>query len=253
MKAGGVEAIHIAAQYLAAAGISFLDKKEDDSHNNIGFSVEHQYMTTRPLNDAGDHFALSLQDFSLRWINSSSTLNYSLNNREHHEILRWIHNVLKPLGLSGKYRYEFHYSLPYELTENFILEASPESLKKEIRLRSSAQLVLREVLQQHSMNSEIRIWPHHFDTGAYAELPEQQGLAIGMGMAIPDTVLDGYYFYLSGYHGNEKVDTRSFEPLTKGKWIFQEFQGAVMKADEVSEIEAQLFFREAIAAYQKRA
>ena len=34
------EQIHLAAQYLAAAGISFLEKRDDDSHTNLGFNIE---------------------------------------------------------------------------------------------------------------------------------------------------------------------------------------------------------------------
>ncbi|MGB5237541.1 MAG: hypothetical protein WBM43_01345 [Flavobacteriaceae bacterium] len=249
MKASGVEPIHIAAQYLAAAAISLLDSKKDDSHSNLGFSVEQQYMTTRALNDDGDHFALSLQDFSLRWISSSSTLDFSLNKHKHHEVLSWIYSVLKPLELSDQYRYEFHYSLPYELPENFLLEASAESLEKDISMRSLAQRVLSEVLQQHSMISEIRIWPHHFDTGAYAQLPNNSEISIGMGLAIPDSMVDDYYFYLSGYKGNKPIDTISFESLANGEWARGDFQGAVLAAGDISKEEALLFFQEGITSY----
>ena len=41
--------MHIAAQYLAAAGISILEKQPDDSHTNVGFSVEDRTLFTRPL------------------------------------------------------------------------------------------------------------------------------------------------------------------------------------------------------------
>jgi hypothetical protein len=32
--------LHIAAQYLAAANMSFLEKKADDSHTNLGFNTD---------------------------------------------------------------------------------------------------------------------------------------------------------------------------------------------------------------------
>lgn len=41
--------MHLAAQYLAAAGISFVAKEDDDSHTNLGFSAETGSMTTHPL------------------------------------------------------------------------------------------------------------------------------------------------------------------------------------------------------------
>lgn len=249
MNTAGVEPIHIAVQYLAAAGISFLDKKEDDSHTNLGFSVERQHIVTRPLNDAGDQLALRLPDFALLWINDSSITQYALNHRQHHEILSWIRSVLKPSGLADRYRYEFHYSLPYDVADNYMLETTAESLQKESKLRSLAQGVIRQVIQEYSMDSEIRIWPHHFDTGAYAQLPGNKNISIGMGLAIPDSVVDDHYFYLSGYRGNKPVDTISFESLTMGKWARKDFQGAVLAAGDISEENALLFFQQGIAAY----
>jgi hypothetical protein len=46
--------MYLLAQYLAAAGISFLEKKDDDSHSNLGFSIENSSMYSRPLNENGD-------------------------------------------------------------------------------------------------------------------------------------------------------------------------------------------------------
>ena len=45
--------MHIAAQYLAAAGISFLEKQPDDSHTNVGFSVEDRTLFSRSLLSSG--------------------------------------------------------------------------------------------------------------------------------------------------------------------------------------------------------
>ena len=38
--------MHLTAQYLAAAGISFVAKKDDDSHTNVGFSIEKTCIET---------------------------------------------------------------------------------------------------------------------------------------------------------------------------------------------------------------
>jgi hypothetical protein len=46
--------MHLASQYLAAAGLSFVKKQDDDSHTNLGFNTEKGIMYTRALSDNGD-------------------------------------------------------------------------------------------------------------------------------------------------------------------------------------------------------
>lgn len=57
--------MHLAAQYLAAAGISFVEKKADYSHTNLGWSIDKQRLETHPLSEKGDVLALNYNTFSL--------------------------------------------------------------------------------------------------------------------------------------------------------------------------------------------
>ena len=55
--------MHLAAQYLAAAGISFLEKKDDDSHTNLGFSIKDQCLYTHTLSRKRRRIRFRLQKF----------------------------------------------------------------------------------------------------------------------------------------------------------------------------------------------
>ena len=41
-----IQNLHLAAQYLAAGGISFIEKKSDDSHTNLAWNKTENRMTT---------------------------------------------------------------------------------------------------------------------------------------------------------------------------------------------------------------
>lgn len=250
MISDSVAPIHLAVQYLAAAGISFLDKKEDDSHTNLGYSKDLGQIYTRPLNDKGDRMLLDLNDFSLKWSSDNLQEEIKLNGRTHKEVLKWIGNITEKVGLKNAFKYQFHYELPYEIKDDYIFSVSSEIMARERHLRSITHNILGGILDAHGLKSEIRIWPHHFDSGAFAQLPGSNGVSIGLGLAIPDSISDGYYFYLSGYHGHDTVNTQSFGPLTNGYWSEKDFNGAILDAEGIAQDVAIKFFDEAISAYR---
>ncbi|MEM6380925.1 MAG: hypothetical protein AAF705_22325, partial [Bacteroidota bacterium] len=58
-----VKTFHIAAQYLTTVAISFLEKKDDDSHTNLGW--KNGGLHTHPLSSANCTLTLDYSSFSL--------------------------------------------------------------------------------------------------------------------------------------------------------------------------------------------
>ena len=83
--------------------------------------------------------------------------------------------------------------------------------------------------------AEVRIWPHHFDTGVYLESNPNVGL--GFGFAMEDSLVGQPYFYYSGNGLNEHViHYKDVRDLEVGKWIVsEEWKGAVLPLSDVSE------------------
>lgn len=251
MITGGIETIHLASQYLAAAAISFLAKRDDDSHTNLGFSKEEKRFLTWPLNNSDVLLALNLEQFSLEWIKDSETTSFMLDGESHNSVMDWLDQSSKNLGFQNPYRYDFHYSLPYTITSDFIFQVDQKSLEREMRLRSLAQAVLSQILEMHGLISDIRTWPHHFDTGIFSALPSKPTVALGIGLAIPDSLISDYYFYVSGYQGHKSLDTSAFSTLEKGLWRQKGFQGAVLPAGDLDVKIVLKFLNEAIDAYSE--
>ncbi|WP_297705196.1 hypothetical protein [uncultured Eudoraea sp.] len=243
--------MYLLAQYLAAAGISFLEKKDDDSHSNLGFSIENSSMYSRPLNENGDTLSVSYKKFSLEWNSNDVSTSLRLDGTTHAEILKWIEKIAAKAAIKVPYTYSFHYDFPYQIKDNFVFKLlDPKRLRELLNLRILAQSVLEAFLQDQNLNSEIRIWPHHFDTGAYAIFNDMTGDAIGLGLAVPDTVCRDHYLYISGYKGHEVIDTSGFKPLSLGSWGINGFNGAILPATEIDKNTGTAFLSEAFFQYK---
>ncbi|MDC6361275.1 MULTISPECIES: hypothetical protein [Flavobacteriaceae] len=245
-----IKQFHLAAQYLATASKSFLPHKKDDSHTNLGFSVADKSLLTWPLNTSGTQLGLNYGTFSLDW-KSSTTQSLSLKGKTHTEVVEWLSKMAEASELEKPYRYNLHYSLPYTMAEEEVFELYSNSEVEElIRLRSLAQKVLTTFLKDENLESEVRVWPHHFDTGAFAHLHDGSGKSVGLGLAIPDSMENDFYFYISGYRGNTQLRTWAFKPLAQGTWKNNGFNGAILPASDITEATTSAFFRQALKAYK---
>lgn len=241
--------VHFAAQYLAMAGKSFLEPKSDDSHTNIGFNTQTGCFETWTLNTIGVKLLLDLNVFSLKWdIGNSPEI--MLAGKSHTEVLHWLIRTSKGLGLNKPYQFGLHYDLPFSWNDNYTFEfTDKKALNEIIQLRKLANSTIENFLNSENLKSDIRVWPHHFDTGAFVVLNDGSGKSIGLGMAIPDSVVPDHYFYISGYKGHNGLDTSHFKKLSKGEWKNNGFKGAVLAVSNHTEKEILYFLEEAFSQY----
>lgn len=241
------EIMHITAQYLATAAISFLPKKEDDSHTNLGW-INHT-LETHPFEN-GDKLALNYENFSLEWIQSNGNKErLFLNKLKHKDIIHWIAQVSINNDIEKTYSYAMHYDLPYKKildTTRFEL-TNQNDLNQLIKNRDLAQHVISSILKSSNFKSSIRIWPHHFDTGTYVNVNDQ--LSIGIGMAIPDSLINDFYFYVSGYRGGDAIKIKSDINLTHGNYYHENWQGFALPLQGIDEAIASDFCQLAIDTY----
>ena len=244
-----IEQLHIAAQYLATAGISFVEAREDDSHTNLGWSIENHELTSHPLSKRGDILALNYDHFSLIWVTEGIRDELFLKQTSHREVINWIKKMVTSNGLDKKYQYNLHYELPYSFpTDDYEFESgSKEELRQMVKLMNLAQNSIQDVLEKQQLKSAVRVWPHHFDLGAYAQVNNEVG--IGFGMAIPDSAIDDFYFYVSGYKGHDALETKEFEPLIQGEWQTGDWKAATLKASGQDQNTVSNFLNEAIVAF----
>lgn len=245
-----IQPLHIAAQYLAAAGKSFTTAKEDDSHTNLGWANEYNEIRTWPLSKNGEQLALNYPSFSLVWIDQDTRAELSLAGKSHQHIVSWISDQAQKSGLDKEYEFKLHYELPYPFpNDDFKFgHVNLEEFSITTELIRLGYFTLKDALEDFGLESEIRVWPHHFDLGAYAFVNDE--LALGMGLAIPDDKIQDFYFYISAYKGEESVETKDFKELTYGQWQTAEWKAATLPVDRVDQLKLTQFFKESITAFK---
>ncbi|MDT0539412.1 hypothetical protein [Croceitalea sp. P059] len=241
---------HLASQYLAMAGKSFLEAKDDDSHTNLGFFKEDNTIRTWSLDNSGTYLAFSFDSFALQWGTDEAKVSFALKGKSHADIISWISKMAVASKIDKPYNYDLHYDLPFNQNDNYVFELSDkEILNNLLQLRILAQDVLKIFLNKQKLESDIRIWPHHLDTGAFFVLKDDSGKSIGMGMAIPDSLIDDHYFYISGYKGHNSLNPDNFSKLTHGEWKNNGFKGAILPSSNTTQKQALQFLDEAFHQY----
>ena len=175
-----------------------------------------------------------------------------LDGKSHGDIVKWMDEVTTALGRKKAYTYELHYELPYgKMTDGFVFSKPPQDeLDKMLDYRKIAQLALESVVEKMALSTTIRIWPHHFDSGGYETIDTGNPIGVGFGMAIPDSMIDDFYLYTSGYKDHEGIDTSEFDAITYGNWMNEGLKGAVLPMKNVDEAKAITFFNESIVKYR---
>jgi len=248
------ESLHLAAQYLATAAISFLPSRDDDSHTNLGRNEDEKRLETHDLDDEGLRLTLNYEEYSLDFVHPKSGIgaSYPLGGARHFDLKNWIEREAKFCGIEKDYSFDLHYSIPNLeiLTDDFKFPASDDQeLKKLIQLRWLSNKVLDMVVNSFDSATDIRIWPHHFDTGVLAYFDKSKEVSLGLGLAIPDDKVDDWYFYASGYHGSDSIQTNNFKPLKNGEWRSGDWNAAVLKASGASLPMVSSFFNEVVKTF----
>ena len=230
--------IHQLCQIIAKANRSFVSSAEDDSHTNlfydhIGGRIVGRWIDT----DLGKVLlALQLESFKFVWFDTKfkEIKSYSIKGKTTVEIETAIESDLGFFKLGTKdFRDDLHFEIvSYPFKDNAFEQFNVNGLQlwRGFRdLANSASMKLLGMLQQES---EIRIWPHHFDTGIYATVPNKVG--IGFGLAMEDEMAGSPYFYMSAYPVSGNINYEKAAKLSVGKWINNEgWKGAILTFDEL--------------------
>ena len=246
-----IEQLHIAAQYLSAIGINYINKQADDSHTNLGWDKEKMRLTTHTFGDQNYQLGLSFKTGQVEWIeNGVSTYYLDLTVSTHGSNLEWIGQLAEKHGL-GVYSYTFHYDLPYKkINEDHIFSFDRKDVDEISKRINQAHVVFENTLSKHNLKSPIRVWSHHFDLGIYTQLDNIGNLFMGAGLAIPDALEDDMYYYASGWKNGESVSTGEFSGLKNGRWR-KDWNGAILTSTGIDNETAETFYDEAISELMK--
>lgn len=246
--------IHQLSQILAKFGRSFAQENKDDSHTSIGFDYIGSQLWSRwaTINSRSLALALNLemQQFFIKNSNYQNIVSIDLIGKTQSETEKTIaaylnqhfaieaNDFLKPL----------HFEIPdYPIKNDPVKNWNIESVRQWLDYRNQANEACFYLANHLNKEAEIRIWPHHFDTGIYLELNKKIG--VGFGLAMADSMINKPYYYFSAYGLNgAKLNYSKMPKLSSGEWITGEhFNGAVLKLSKAKTPQVILFLKETTA------
>ena len=246
--------LHSLAQFIALSGTNWLPNRADDSHTNMVWNSDRHRLEGRPFDRDGQPIRLVIDTaaFSLQYIDQQGkpVASFMVENQTPNDATAWWQTLMHSWGI-GDLK-----GLNYRLEEPPVADDTPYTRPLGMagweHWRTLAHSALNALSEASGQASEIRIWPHHFDTGVYYSLPDSTGserAAIWAGYAIADAVSREPYFYLSGYNSQSAIDFTTAHPLTAGTWLATPaWQGAILPVSAVTGVEqVTQFLRESYA------
>jgi len=230
--------IHQICQVIAKVNRSLVPKKDDDSHTNLYYeSIEKRiYGRWFRQNDNKYILALDLVDFSFLLLadNKEIVKQFQIEGKTISEIEGDIEKSFNALDFPTEgLMKELHFEIPsYDFIDALWEKPDVVALDAWGAYRTLANEISMLLLGIAQTISEIRIWPHHFDTGIYCKV--KSNLGVGFGLAMQDEMANDSYFYMAAYPENFDIQ---YDNLPKGdnwKWIVNDnWKGAILGLKEL--------------------
>ncbi len=253
---------HHAAQFIALIGRHLIPQQADDSNTNMQYYAASDMLLSNSLAN-GFRLGLQLSDLELYLVDKefSPVSRFPLNGKTWSQTFNALKKGLDESGIdASKLSDELHYEVPaHPVTNGANFEIGKKILFKENALyRHNAEIILNAIIDDFSDAEPVRIWPHHFDTGSLIPLAYNKdgklSRSLGLGLAIPDSMVDEPYFYLSLWSDQAVKNFSELPDLKSGEWIRTGWTGGVLRLSEVlqspsAELQykkAELFFKSGI-------
>ncbi|WP_339609018.1 hypothetical protein [uncultured Planktosalinus sp.] len=233
--------IHQLSQVIAKFNRTFVTQKVDDSHTNLSFDYIGRKVWGRWATIKSELLipGLDLQTQQIMLVNKhyQTIANFATIGKTQPIFEKEMAGHLsKSLQLDAQELLKpMHYEIPnYGFKKDGFQKWNASKLDLWIHYRHLANETCALLATHLNKTAEIRIWPHHFDTGIYMELNDK--IAVGFGWAMADDMINEGYFYFSAYGLNDhKINYDSVSKLTIGRWIISsEWKGAVLGLAEAN-------------------
>ena len=230
--------LHWLSQVIAKVNRAFVPEKKDDSHTNLYFDPLSGRLMGRWIESEKGKFihTLNLDSLHFEWLDHQFRVHNSrpIWDKTLEQLEDDTADFVAGIGLDRTaISRELHFQIPdYHISLLNASAISEVGLANWKHLRDLANMACQYMLGFLQAKAEIRIWPHHFDTGFYAPLAKNVG--IGFGLAMEDAVAGEPYFYMAGYSNGEPIEYGHLPELKQGRWeVSEKWKGALLPVTEI--------------------
>lgn len=225
-----------AAQFIAMAGRHLIKQEEDDSNTNMEYLAAQEMLIGNYLPN-GFRISLHLNKLNLCVMDSKNQCKNTLTlvGKTKVQVFEELKNLLEESGINIL---NFINALHYELPKHELNDGATFSVKDKIHsqentnYRHNADIIIIKIASGFENASQVRIWPHHFDTGSSIPLTyNKKGVvssSIGIGWAIPDAMVSEPYYYLSFWSEDSVKDFKNLPSPDAGEWSKTGWAGGIL-------------------------
>lgn len=240
-----IEQIHRGVQFISMVGKHYVKNEADDSHTNMEWLAAEEVLAGHWANSPKGRFrfAMRSKDLTLLMYNQDMTVvdNCPLQGLNNAQILDWVKIHLYQFDVDANaMKMDIHYDIPHHETDDGVSYsyAEPGLFEEMARHRANSDLILKHFATQYKTASAVCTWPHHFDHGAYIPMvfgeDGEHLKSFSIGMGIPDEASEEPYYYITTWSKAGDNIYEDLAPLPAGRWISSPFNGAVLKASEIT-------------------
>ena len=232
------EVVHEAIQIIASTGISYVQKREDDSHTNCEWSRSLKSFVGNLFGkDNKICLALNVSELQLLLIKENWTIieEFNLNGKSLDDVIQWLKKNFINNGLDfNKFTLEKHYKIPVNTIfegDKFKVE-NKQAFQELSDYYANADLILRSYISEIPNATPVRCWPHHFDIATLLNIANENLQSIGIGMSPGDFNNQEPYFYVTmwPYPDLQKI---VLPDISIGNWNFDGWIGSSLLASEI--------------------
>jgi hypothetical protein len=235
--------LHHAAQFGAAAGISFLEHQPDGRHANLEWVPALAGLFSRVI-PARTPFRIGVRPADLTLLivteKDQSIGRYRLHGRTIVEATQWIRAQIARLGAdAARYTLKRDYEIPrHPVAMGDSFDASERSQFEELsKWFTNGASILNSLARSIHDASEVRCWPHHLDIATLVQVASER--TIGVGLEPGDHYYDEPYFYVDIRPQPPVAQARTRPLWGRGKWHTREWVGAVLPGSRLEGASAQ--------------
>ncbi|MDT8392916.1 MAG: hypothetical protein RQ761_03670 [Bacteroidales bacterium] len=229
--------LHWLSQLIAKVNKAFVTEKTDDSHTNLYYDPVGDKLTGRWIESPQGEilFSLNLETMQFEWLDKTlkSQQAFTIFDKSIQQLEKDAANYPAKFGMEADAVFKpLHFTIPdYGIKSISEKDISEEGFAAWKFYRQLANEVCHALPGYLQVEGEVRIWPHHFDTGIYAQLTDN--LSIGFGLAMKDDMAGNAYFYLSAYKSSGSINYVDLPELSRGQWETGAWKGAILRLDEI--------------------
>lgn len=234
--------IHVASQMISLTGKNLVSPNPDDSHTTAKWDSDRGQIVGREFELKGNRYSVFVDAISFSFgINKNDDVmdEIDLHGLTYMQTVEPWKKWLIDAGYDAELDLSLHYELPASDHYKFESFTKPNQaiLDSWVANRTLANAAYRKLNEIIGFESDINIWPHHFDSGTYHVFHETDGTAdrsIGAGFAVADSMVNEPYFYIYGWFKDKQLDYSDAPSIVGSRWITDGWEGAVLPISAIT-------------------